>query len=105
MVGKLRGKMGVGSVVFSDNQQATGEFINTVDNAGAGNAANAGKRCATMRKQGIDKGVVTIAGSRVHGHSRRFVDYHQMRIFKNNIKFYFLRFDVRWLNIGNGYLV
>ena len=63
------GKRCVGCVVFGDNEQTGGIFVNAVDDSGTHDPADPGKAASAMRKKGIHKCTVRISRRRMHDHS------------------------------------
>ena len=76
----------VGCVIFGHHQQAAGVLVNTVHNAGADGAANAGQLPRTVVEQRIDQRAVRVAGCRVDNHPLRLVDHQKVVILIDNIQ-------------------
>lgn len=74
VVSKLGSEEMMGGVMLGNHHQPACILIKAVNDARAGNATNAGKRIATMGKQGIDQRVVVVADSGVNGKPCRFID-------------------------------
>ena len=54
--------MEVGGVIFGDDQAAAGFFVQTMDDAGPGDAADAAEAAGAMMEQGVDQGARGMAG-------------------------------------------
>ena len=80
-------------ICLSRNNHAGGVFVKTMHEAGALNAANAGKRFAVM-EQRIDKCArVSIAGG-MDRHTSRLVHDNQRGVFIQNVDWNGFRFNV-----------
>ncbi len=69
-----RGEGGVGALAFCDDHEARSILVEAMDDAGATHAADASKAVAAMRQEGVDKGVLGIAGRGMDDETRRLVD-------------------------------
>lgn len=75
----------MGAVVFGEQDQPGGVLIQAVDNAGPLLAANTFHFWG-MRQGSMDQCSVTMPGCRMDNHPGRFVNHHQILIFKDNIQ-------------------
>ena len=80
------GEAGVCSVVLGDDDEASGVFVNAMDDAGARDAANAGERVRAMREQRIHDRPAHRARRGVHGHAAGFVDDDEMLVLVDDVE-------------------
>jgi len=72
-LGKLGGEGLVGGIGFRDYEAARGVFIETVDDAGALDAADTGELAFAMVEEGVDESAIGIAGGGVDDDAVLFV--------------------------------
>lgn len=89
-------------VVLGDDEEAGGVFVDAVDDAGAGDAADAGKGVAAMGEEGVYQRHVGVAGGGVDGEAGGFVDDEEVVVFVDDIEGDSLRFDVGGHYFGDG---
>lgn len=83
---KLRRKREVSIVVLRDDEAAAGIFVETVNDAGARNAANTAQLSAAMMKQRIDQRMFLVPSCRMDDQSDRLVQDQQRLVFMKNIQ-------------------
>lgn len=86
VIGKLFGQGGMGDVSLGGHHKATGILIETVDDAGPLDSADARQGIAAMSEKSIDQSAVRVAGCGMHNQPRRFVDDDELVIFVNHMK-------------------
>ncbi len=86
MVRKLCRKRSMGKIIFCNNEQAGGVFIDTVDNAGPTLTADTGERVTAVIKQCVYKSTVRMSGGRMHDHAALLVYYNKVSVLINDIK-------------------
>ena len=75
--GELGGKRQVRFVILRHDQAAAGFLVQAMDDAGAGDAADAAQLARAMVEQGVDQRVFFVAGCRMHHQPRRLVQHQQ----------------------------
>jgi len=83
--GELAGEVGVGEVVFCDDEAAAGVFIEAMDDAGALLAADAGEG-GTVREEGVDEGVAGMAGGGMDDEAGGFVEDEEIGVLEEDIE-------------------
>ena len=86
MVLKLCGEALVGKVVLRHDQKSACVHVDTVDDARALLAVNAGERVAAVVQQGVDERPVLVTGGRMHDQSLRLVHDQHVRVLVNNVQ-------------------
>ena len=76
-VGELPRQHQVRRVVFRHHHQPARVLVETMDDAGPGDAADAAEPALAMMEQGVDEGVVLGAGRGMHHHAGRLVEHEQ----------------------------
>ena len=71
------------AIRFGHHHDAGRIFVETMNDSGSFDAADAGKIPAVM-EEGVDQGAGRVAGGRVNDEARRFVDDQQVVIFVQN---------------------
>jgi hypothetical protein len=71
VVGELVGEMAMGDIVLGGHHDAAGILVEPVNDAGALDAADAGKACAAMVDQRVDQRTGPVAGARMNDEARR----------------------------------
>jgi len=92
---QLPGEVLVGGVVLGHHHQPAGVLVESMHNAGPGNAADARQAVPAMGQQGIDQRSVHMPRRRMHYQALLFVDDDQVLIFINDV-------DGQRLGLGNG---
>jgi hypothetical protein len=83
---ELAGEGEVGCVVLGYDEAAAGIFVEAVNDAGAGDAADAAQFAAAVVEQGVDEGAVLVAGRRVDDEAGRFVEDEQAAVLVEDLK-------------------
>ena len=102
--GELLSQGQVRFVVFGSHQAAAGVFVQAVDDAGPGNAADAAEPAGAVMQKGVDEGVFRMARGRVHDQPGGFVDYDQVIILEEDGQGDGLRFGLGRLGFGPAHL-
>ena len=76
----------VRSVILRSDHQPGGVLIESMHDAGAADAANAGQAFAAMRNQGVDQRPGLVTRSRMDDHPLRLVDDDQIVVLVNDIE-------------------
>ena len=84
-VAELGLEAAVGFVVFGDEDDAAGEAVEAVDNAGAEIAAEGGKGFEVM-EEGVDEGAILAAGTSVDRHAGGLVDCDEVRVLIEDVE-------------------
>jgi hypothetical protein len=84
--GELRGEMKMGGVVLGRHQATAGIFVQTMNNAGPRDPANAAELPAAVMEQGVDQRVLPVARGRMHHPSRRLVEHQQVVVFVEDVQ-------------------
>ena len=79
--GEGGGEGGVDRLGLGDDHQAGRVFVQAMDDAGAGLAADAGEGGAAMGDEGVDEGAVRVAGGGMDDETGRLVEDQQMAVF------------------------
>lgn len=82
---KLGGERLVGGIGFRDDEAAGGVFVESVNDAGALDAADAGELAFAVVEQGIDEGAIRVAGRGVDDDAVLFVEDENVFVLVENI--------------------
>ena len=74
------------AVVFGNDKQSAGVFVNTMNNAGTMFAVNAGKAFATVKHKRIHKRAGPVPDRRMHDHAARFIHHNDILILIDDIE-------------------
>ena len=74
----------VGGVGLGDHDDAGGVLVDPVDDARAGDAADAGEARARVVQQGVDEGAAFAPRRRVDRHAGRLVDHDQVLVLEEH---------------------
>ncbi len=96
MAGKHIAQSAVGNFAFSDHHATGCILIESVHDTGALSAVDA-RQIAAVVEQGMHKGAVIVAVSRMDNHAGWFIDNEQMLIFKQDIKWNIFSAERQWL--------
>ena len=77
-------------VVLGDDHHAARVFVEPMDDAGTQLAADAAQ-IAHVKQQRVDERAVGVSRGRMHDHAGRFVDDHEIGVFKKNRERHLLR--------------
>ena len=102
MVGELLRQPFVGAVVLGDHQKPRRLLVDAVDDAGAGDSADAAEAAAAMMEQGVDHGAVAVSGGRVDDQPGGLVDDQQMLVLVKDRQRNFLRLVMGRLRFRDG---
>ncbi len=85
-------------VVFGDDQATAGFLVETVNDPGPGNSADAAEFSFAVMQERVDESVFLMAGGRMHHESGRFVQDQERVVLKENIQRHF--FGLRFGRLG-----
>jgi hypothetical protein len=92
----LRGKGKVGFIILGHDETAAGFLIEPMNDAGAGNSADAAELTAAMMDERVDECVLFVTGGWVNDEAGRFVYHEQGVVFEKNIERDFLGLRFGW---------
>lgn len=92
---KRSGQVTVGGVGFRDHKAAAGLLVQTMNDPGAFNPADAAQLVATMMQKGMHQRMGGLARARMHQHSGGFVQNQQMFVLEQNLERNVLGFERR----------
>ena len=104
MILQLLRKIQMCSVVFCDDQQAGGIFVDAMNDAGTESAADPRQAFAAMIQHSVDHRAVGITGCRMHHHALGFIDDQQILILIGNIQRNVLWYRIDGFGIRQVYL-
>ena len=92
---KLRSQLAMRLVIFGDENQTAGGFVQAMDNSGAQIAANRRKLAEVMQQRVDQRALVALIFrgpcSGMHHHARGFVDHREISVFINQVEREYLR--------------
>src|SRR4029077_1599245 len=78
-------ELGVSGVIFGDEDDAGGVFIEAMNDAGAEGVATL-RESLTAAEEGVDQGAARGAGAGVHGHAGGLVDGDDVSVFVEDVE-------------------
>ncbi len=73
-------------VVFSNDHEAAGIFVEAVDDAWALDAADARERALAVVEEGIDESARTVAGAGVNHQVWGFIEHEDVRVLEDDVE-------------------
>ncbi len=95
MGGELVAQRLMRRVVLGDDEEAGRSLVEPMHDAGALDAADAGKAVAAMGDERVDQRAARVSGARMHDEVRRLVDDDDVAIFVNHVEIDGLRGGLR----------
>ncbi len=102
MIGELAGETFVGDVGLGDDEQPRRVLVDAVDDAGAGDAADARQAAVAMVEERVDQRAVEIARGGMDDQPGRLVDDEEMLVLIGDDEGDILRLVMRRAGIGDG---
>ena len=96
VVGELLGQAGHGALGFGGDEKARCVFVQPVNDAGPGFAADAHQAVAAMGDQGIDQSAIRIAGGGMNHQSRGLFDHDEVLVLIDHIEWNILAARARF---------
>ncbi len=84
--GELGLELLVGGVIFGDDEAAAGIAVEAVDDAWAGDAADAAELAGAVVEEGVDEGMLVVADARVDDESGGFVEDEEVVVFEEDME-------------------
>ncbi len=105
MHAELRREPDVRAIVLGHDQQAAHVLVQTMDDARAQHAADAGQAVGTVGEQGVDQGTARVARRRMHHEACRFVEHEQVLVLEHDVERTRLRLRQRRPRLGHAHRV
>ena len=86
MCRNLCGKTLMSAVVFGNDKQSAGVFVDAMNNAGTMLAVNAGKAFTAVKHKRIHKRAGPVSDCRMHDHAARFIHHNDILILIDDIE-------------------